>query len=119
MQRRHFLQSAGAAALLPGFAFAQDKYPSKPITFICPYAPGGNADLRSRKIKESILDDFPGLGPKRRDLLLAHFGSIDRLRAATAAQIAGVDGIGPKSAADLHAFLRPASPSHEEPDSAD
>lgn len=50
MQRRHFLQSAGAAALLPGFAFAQDKYPSKPITFICPYAPGGNADLRSRQI---------------------------------------------------------------------
>jgi excinuclease ABC subunit C len=78
-----------------------------------------NADLRTRKIKESILDDFPGLGPKRKATLLARFGSIDRLRAATAAQIAEVEGIGPKSAADLHAFLRPAPASHEAQDSID
>jgi len=50
MQRRHFLQSAGASLLLPGFAWAQDKYPSKPVTLVCPYAPGGNADQRSRQI---------------------------------------------------------------------
>jgi excinuclease ABC subunit C len=39
---------------------------------------------------------------------MAHFGDIDRLRAATLAQIAEVDGFGPKLAADLHAFLHPA-----------
>jgi tripartite-type tricarboxylate transporter receptor subunit TctC len=50
MHRRHFLQSAAAAALLPAGAWAQDKYPSKPITLICPYSPGGNADQRSRQI---------------------------------------------------------------------
>ncbi|MFI5335521.1 MAG: GIY-YIG nuclease family protein [Opitutales bacterium] len=64
-----------------------------------------NADLRSRKIKESILDDFPGLGVKRKAALLAHFGSLDKLRAATAEQIAAVDGFGPKFATELHAFL--------------
>ncbi len=64
-----------------------------------------NADLRSRKIKESILDDFPGLGPKRKTALLAHFGSIEKLRAASAAQIAETPGFGTKSAAELHAFL--------------
>jgi excinuclease ABC subunit C len=64
-----------------------------------------NADLRSKKIKESVLDDFPGLGEKRRAALLTHFGSIDKLRAATAQQIAEVDGIGPKFAEQLHAFL--------------
>jgi tripartite-type tricarboxylate transporter receptor subunit TctC len=50
MKRRTLLQSASAAALLPQFAFAQDKYPSKLITWICPYAAGGNADNRSRQV---------------------------------------------------------------------
>ena len=69
-----------------------------------------NADLRSRKIRESILDDFAGLGPKRRGALLAHFGSIDKLRAATADQIVEVAGFGPKLAAELHAFLKKERP---------
>ena len=64
-----------------------------------------NADLRSRKIRESILDDFPGLGAKRKAALLAHFGSIDRLRGASADQIAAAPGIGPKFASQLEAFL--------------
>src|SRR3954464_4448155 len=54
MQRRHFLQSTAVASLLPGWAWAQDKYPSKPITLICPYAAGGNADQRSRQIGRFI-----------------------------------------------------------------
>jgi excinuclease ABC subunit C len=69
-----------------------------------------NAALRSRKIRESVLDEFPGLGPRRRNALLVHFGSIDRLRAATAAQIAEVAGFGEKLAAELHAFLQAARP---------
>ncbi|NDD24929.1 MAG: tripartite tricarboxylate transporter substrate binding protein, partial [Betaproteobacteria bacterium] len=50
MKRRELLQAAGSAALLPALAQAQDKYPSKPITWICPYAAGGNADSRSRQV---------------------------------------------------------------------
>lgn len=64
-----------------------------------------NADLRSRKIKESILDDCPGLGPKRKASLLAHFGSIEKLRGASATQIGEVPGFGGKFAARLHGFL--------------
>ena len=66
-----------------------------------------NADLRSKKIRESVLDDFPGLGPVRRAALMAHFGGIDPLRAATIEQIADVPGFGGKKAAELHAFLNP------------
>ncbi|MBI5692954.1 MAG: excinuclease ABC subunit UvrC [Verrucomicrobia bacterium] len=66
-----------------------------------------NADLRSKKIRESILDDFAGLGPVRRAALLERFGDIDRLRAASAAEIAEVEGFGGKLAAELHAFLHP------------
>jgi len=64
-----------------------------------------NADLRSRMIRESVLDDLEGLGPVRRAALLGRFGSIERLRGATAAEIAEVAGFGPKLSAELHAFL--------------
>ncbi len=66
-----------------------------------------NADLRSRKIRESVLDDFPGLGDVRRTALLGHFGDIEKLRTATEEQIAEVEGFGPKLAAELYAFLHP------------
>jgi excinuclease ABC subunit C len=75
-----------------------------------------NADLRSKKIRESILDDVPGLGEKRKAILLGHFGSIDKLRAATAEQIAGIEGFGPKFAAQLQAFLAQAQPTNVVPD---
>jgi tripartite-type tricarboxylate transporter receptor subunit TctC len=50
MKRRILLQATGAAAFVPAFAMAQDTYPSKTITFICPYSAGGNSDQRSRQI---------------------------------------------------------------------
>ncbi len=69
------------------------------------FANNYNADLRSRKIRESVLDNFPGLGPKRRAALLIHFGSLEKLRAASAEEIAEAPGLGPKRAAELWAFL--------------
>jgi tripartite-type tricarboxylate transporter receptor subunit TctC len=53
MQRRQVLKAASTvatASLVPALAQAQDKYPSKPITWVCPYAAGGNADSRSRQV---------------------------------------------------------------------
>ena len=50
MKRRTFLQSVGLSSALAETAWAQDKYPSKPITWVCPYAAGGNADSRSRQV---------------------------------------------------------------------
>jgi excinuclease ABC subunit C len=64
-----------------------------------------NADLRSKRIRESLLDDLAGLGPVRRAALMGRFGSIERLRGATAGEIAGVPGIGPRLAGDIHSFL--------------
>jgi excinuclease ABC subunit C len=42
----------------------------------------------------SELDDVPGLGPTRRKALMKVFGSVKKLRAATAEEIAVVPGIG-------------------------
>jgi excinuclease ABC subunit C len=67
-----------------------------------------NADLRSQRIRESVLDDFPNLGPVRRAALLERFGDIDKLRRATAAQLSEVPGFGGKLAAELHSFLHGA-----------
>ncbi len=64
-----------------------------------------NADLRSQKIRESVLDDFPGLGEVRRAALMERFGDIDRLRAAAVEQIREVEGFGEVLAGELHAFL--------------
>jgi excinuclease ABC subunit C len=64
-----------------------------------------NAELRLRKISESILDEFPSIGQRRKAALLKKFGSVQRLRLATAEQIAEVPGLGGKTAADLKAFL--------------
>ena len=70
MKRRNLLQAASIIAL-PGLAFSQDKYPSKPISFVCPYAAGGNADQRSRQFgrflstalgQPVLVDNKPGAG---------------------------------------------------------
>jgi excinuclease ABC subunit C len=73
-----------------------------------------NAKLRSKKIRESVLDDFVGLGDVRRAALMNRFGDIDRLRAASENELREVDGFGPKLAAELHAFLHRASAETDE-----
>jgi len=64
-----------------------------------------NAELRSRKLRESLLDEMPGLGPKRKEALLAHFGSIQKLRKATVEEIAEVAGLSDKLAGEVKAYL--------------
>jgi excinuclease ABC subunit C len=71
-----------------------------------------NAQLRLKKISESVLDEFPGIGERRKAALLKKFGSVRRLQLATIEQIAAVPGFGGKAAVELKKFLeaRSASP---------
>ena len=55
-------------------------------------------DLRRQRIMESRLDEIPGIGRAKKEMLLKHFGSIARLGRATVGQIAEVPGIGRKTA---------------------
>ena len=68
-----------------------------------------NAQLRIKRISESILDEFPGIGGQRKAALLKKFGSVQRLRTATLEQIAAVPGFGGKAAAELKTFLEARS----------
>jgi excinuclease ABC subunit C len=54
----------------------------------------------------SELDNLPGVGPTRRTALLKHFGSVRKLRAASAEQIAEVEGFGPRLADAVADALR-------------
>ena len=53
---------------------------------------------RSKRMTASTLDAMPGLGETRRKALLRRFGSLKRLAAASAEEIAEVPGIGPRTA---------------------
>ena len=64
-----------------------------------------NAQLRLKRISESVLDEFPGIGDQRKAALLKKFGSVQRLRTATLEQISEVPGFGGKAAEELKRFL--------------
>ena len=49
--------------------------------------------VRARHITSSILDDIPGIGPKKKASLLKAFGSIDAIRNASLEEIEKVHGI--------------------------
>jgi excinuclease ABC subunit C len=65
---------------------------------------------RSAAMTASELDAVPGLGPARSKALLAHFGSLRKLRAAGPQEIAAVPGVGPKVAAAVVAALGARQP---------
>ena len=50
-------------------------------------------ELRDKAMTVSILDEIPGVGPKRKKDLMRHFGSFKKLNAASADDIADVKGI--------------------------
>lgn len=61
---------------------------------------------RSRRSLASRLDDYPGIGPKRRRRLLKEFASLARIRAASLEDLQRV--LGPKTGARLHRQLATA-----------
>jgi excinuclease ABC subunit C len=60
---------------------------------------------RSKTMVESLLDEVPGLGEVRRKALMAHFGSLKKLRTARVEDIAQVPGFGTKTAVAIKAAL--------------
>ncbi len=57
------------------------------------FAINSHRKKRNKNIRKSKLDDIPGLGPKRKRLLLIHFGSVENIKQATVEQISSVKGI--------------------------
>jgi excinuclease ABC subunit C len=70
------------------------------------FAVAGHRARRGKARRESALDGVAGVGPRRRKLLIAHFGSVQGVREATCEQIAQVPGIGAALADDIYKALR-------------
>jgi excinuclease ABC subunit C len=58
--------------------------------------------LRSKGLRRSELNEIPGIGEKRKTALLVEFGSLERLKKASAGEIAGIPGIGKKTALKIY-----------------
>ena len=54
LDRRTALAGLFAAAMAPAAVFAQAAYPSKPITLVIPFPPGGQTDVVGRLIGERL-----------------------------------------------------------------
>ncbi len=67
------------------------------------FAVSRHRSRRSKRTLKSRLDDLPGIGPKRKKLLIQHFGSLDAIRAAGVEELQAV--LGPKVAESVRANL--------------
>lgn len=68
-------------------------------------AVGYNRKQRGAAMTRSVLDDVPGIGPARRDALLARFSSIDEIRDAEIDDLAKVPGMGRGAAEAVKEFF--------------
>jgi excinuclease ABC subunit C len=69
------------------------------------FAKDYHRSLRSKSAIRSTLEEIPGIGPRRRQALLKHFGSLDGIRAASVEELAKVPGMTRKSAEELKGLL--------------
>ncbi len=65
--------------------------------------------LRGKNMLTSVLDEIEGIGPVKRNSLLDHFGSVEKIKTATAAQLTEVHGITEKLADNIIEYFAKAS----------
>lgn len=70
------------------------------------FANNYNELLLRRRVRESLLDDCPGMSTNRKEALLRRFGSVKRIRKATLKELESVPGIGKKTAEQMIEFLQ-------------
>lgn len=70
------------------------------------FAIGSHRIKRSKAIRESALDQIPGIGVMRKRALLQHFGSSRGVESATLAELSKVEGVDTKTAEKIYNFFR-------------
>lgn len=69
------------------------------------FALGYHQNIRKREALTSVLDDVPGIGPKRRRALIKHFGTFAGVKQATVEELTQVSGITPLIAQKIKEFV--------------
>ena len=62
--------------------------------------------LRRKAGMTSILEEIPGIGPRKRQALLKELGSLRRVREALPEELERVSGVSARDAESLHGFFR-------------
>jgi excinuclease ABC subunit C len=60
---------------------------------------------RDKAMTRSVLDELPGVGPARKRILLAHFGTPERFLAATREELEAVPGVPGKVAREIYEYV--------------
>ena len=61
--------------------------------------------LRGKTQVHSVLDDIPGIGEVRRKGLMRHFGSVEKIKAASVEELAAADGMNENAATAVYKFF--------------
>ena len=69
------------------------------------FAISAHRGRRQKQRRQSALDEVPGVGPRRKRELLAHFGSVTAIKGASVEEIAKVPGLSRKLATEIHGSL--------------
>lgn len=70
------------------------------------YTLGYHQILRKKEMLASQLEEIPGVGKKRREALMAHFGQIDKIKKATLAELTSVPGMQVKTAQAVFEYFQ-------------
>ena len=62
-------------------------------------------EVRSKRTFKSVLDEIPGIGPKRKQALMKHYGSVRAMSAASVEDLAALDGMTRDAAAKLKEYI--------------
>ena len=99
-----------------GLIYKDEEYPLKRSTPLCTflsdiseevhrYALGYHQTLRKKGMLASELEQIPGIGKKRREILMRHFGNINHIKAASVEEIKALPGLTEASAEAVVAYF--------------
>ncbi|MDA0782282.1 MAG: excinuclease ABC subunit UvrC [Rickettsiales bacterium] len=69
------------------------------------FAIGSHRNKRAKSVTKSAFDEIPGIGPKRKKILLNHFGSAEDVKAATLEELEQASGIDKKMAEIIYNYF--------------
>jgi excinuclease ABC subunit C len=69
------------------------------------FALGFHRRKRDAAVTDSMLDELPGIGEKRKQAIMQHFGSPDRFLQASREELEAVPGLPGKVAREVHAYV--------------
>ncbi len=62
--------------------------------------------MRGKAMRASVLNNIPGIGPRRKKALMSYFGTVERIKDATEDELAATPGMTRAAAKAVHAFFR-------------